>query len=48
MAGFCCGIAVGAVTRRCIVCGAPNCDHITIRYRLRAAMQHYLIQKARG
>lgn len=34
-------------TRRCIRCGAPNCDHIAIRYPLRAAMRHYLLRKAR-
>lgn len=34
-------------TRRCIICGSPACDHLAIRYPLRAAMKHYLFGKAR-
>ena len=34
-------------TRRCLECGSPNCDHVPLRYALRAAVKHYLIGKAR-
>jgi hypothetical protein len=36
-------------TRRCVQCGQPSCDHLDVpmRYPLRAAVRHYLLEKIR-